>query len=242
MLIIPAIDLKEGRCVRLIKGDPNRETVYSDSPCDQAKIWEEQGAKLLHIVDLDGAFEGIPKNLSLIEDIRKSTDIDLEIGGGIRDLKTIEHYINIGIHRIIIGSAAYENRDFVKSACEAFPGKIIVGIDVVDNMVAIHGWKTITKTHLHDFGKEMKDLGVSELIITDINRDGLLTGIDPDFYRNALKETGLPIIASGGVSSILDVKKLIPLKKDGLKGIITGKAVYEKKLDIKEAIEVIHAG
>lgn len=242
MLIIPAVDIKNGRCVRLIQGDPDQETIYSDSPVEQAKIWESQGAKLIHIVDLDGAFSGMPSNLKLIEEIRNNLSVELEVGGGIRDISTVKQYIDIGINRIIIGSAAFKSREFVKEACENFPQSIIIGIDVVDNNVAIHGWKDITDTHFYDFANELKKYGASELILTDIKKDGMLTGINPDFYENALDEIKLPIIASGGISNLDDIKKLLPLKDKGLKGVITGKALYEKKIDLKEAIKVVHAG
>ncbi|GMT49158.1 MAG: 1-(5-phosphoribosyl)-5-[(5-phosphoribosylamino) methylideneamino] imidazole-4-carboxamide isomerase [bacterium] len=242
MLIIPAVDIKEGRCVRLVKGDPNQETVYSDSPVDQAKHWENEGAKLLHVVDLDGAFQGTPKNLALIQEISEALTIDIELGGGIRNMSIVEQYIEIGIKRIIIGSAAYEDKKFLKEACTAFPGSIIVGIDVLDNCIAIHGWKDVTKSHFYDFASEIKDYGVKELIITDISRDGMLSGISKDFYEEALENIKMPIIASGGVSTIDDIKKLLPLKDKGLVGVIAGKSLYENTLDLKEGLEVIHAG
>ncbi len=242
MLIIPAIDIKNGCCVRLTQGDPNQETVYSNSPVQQAKIWESKGAKLIHIVDLDGAFEGIPKNIDLIQDIRNSVKVDIEIGGGIRDIRTIEKYMEIGIQRIIVGSAAYKDKDFLKDASKRYSKQLIVGIDVMNYFVAIHGWKDITDTHLYDFAKIIKDHGIKELIVTDIKQDGMLTGINVDFYDKILENTKMKIIASGGVSQLNDVKRLIPLEKKGLKGVIIGKALYEKKLELGEALEEIHAG
>jgi len=240
--IIPAVDIKDGRCVRLVQGDPERETVYSDSPVEQAKWWESFGVELLHVVDLDGAFSGEPRNLDVIEKIKNETSIDIEVGGGIRDLQIVRQYVNIGVNRIIIGSAAIKNKDFVEEACKEFPGKIIVGIDVVDENVAIHGWKDVTDVHYYHFSAEMKKIGVSEIILTDISKDGMLGGVDVHFYEKSLEKIGLPIIASGGVSSIDDIKNLMPLSKKGLKGVITGKAIYDKKLDLKEAMKVINAG
>ena len=242
MLVIPAVDIKNGRCVRLIQGDPNQETVYSDSPVDQAKAWEDQGAKLLHIVDLDGAFEGVPKNLSLIEKMRTEITAEIELGGGIRDLETISRYKEIGIDRIIVGSAAFEDRVFLKAACEKYADSLIVGIDVVDMKVAIHGWKNVTETGFYEFVEEIKSLGVGELIVTDISRDGMLGGIDPDFYREILEKTGLKIIASGGVGTMDDLRKLKPLAEKGLRGAIVGKALYEKRIDLAQAVEEIYAG
>jgi len=242
VLVIPAVDIKNGRCVRLIQGDPNQETVYSDSPVDQAKAWEDQGAKLLHIVDLDGAFEGVPKNLSLIEKMRTEITAEIELGGGIRDLETISRYKEIGIDRIIVGSAAFEDRVFLKAACEKYADSLIVGIDVVDMKVAIHGWKNVTETGFYEFVEEIKSLGVGELIVTDISRDGMLGGIDPDFYREILEKTGLKIIASGGVGTMDDLRKLKPLAEKGLRGAIVGKALYEKRIDLAQAVEEIYAG
>jgi len=242
VLIIPAVDIKNGRCVRLIQGNPDQETVYSNSPVDQAKFWESQGAKLIHIVDLDGAFSGIPNNLSLIKEIRDAVNIDIELGGGIRDLSIANQYIQIGINRIIIGSSAFNNKDFIKKALEKYSNKIILGIDVVDGNVAIHGWKDVTDTHFYDFANEIKLYGAREIILTDIKKDGMLTGIDVNFYEKALENIKLPIIASGGISNINDIKNLIKLKNKGLKGAILGKSLYEKKIDLQEALKVANAG
>ncbi len=238
MYIIPAIDIKNGKCIRLVQGDPNKETIYSDSPVDQAKVWASYNIKRLHIVDLDGAFSGIPKNLDIIKEIRDNISVEIELGGGIRDINTIKAYLNAGIDKVIIGSAAFKNRDFLKEACQRFPDSITVGIDVVNGNVAIHGWKDITDIHFYRFGVECKEYGVKELIITDIKRDGMLSGISPSFYEKALTKIELPIIASGGLSNLDDIKALSMLESKGLIGVITGKALYENKIDLAEAIRV----
>jgi phosphoribosylformimino-5-aminoimidazole carboxamide ribotide isomerase len=235
VLIIPAIDIKNGKCVRLFKGDFDKEKVYGNSPVSQAKEWEKHGGDIIHLVDLDGALEGKPVNLGLIKEIRKSVSTPVEIGGGVRTMEIIDEYVNAGIDRIIIGSKAYKDPEFVKEACKKYHGKIIVGIDMADKKVAIHGWKDVTDTDGILFAKQMQEYGVSELIITDIAKDGTLSGISPQFYAEILDNVSIPVIASGGIGSLDDIKALAPLSDKGLIGTIIGKALYENKITIKEA-------
>ncbi len=239
MLIIPAIDIKDGKCVRLVKGDFDKKSIYNESPVDQASIWKEKGAKVIHIVDLDGALTGKPVNIEIINKIVKDVDCPIQIGGGIRNMEIIEEYIAAGVDRIIIGTQAYREPEFVREACRKFPNKILVGIDVVDGKVAVQGWKEITDVDGIEFALKMEDFGVFEFIITDINRDGMLTGINPAFYEKFLEKINIPVIASGGVCSIDDVKNLSVLSSSGLIGVIIGKALYEKRFTLEEAIGVI---
>jgi phosphoribosylformimino-5-aminoimidazole carboxamide ribotide isomerase len=236
MLIIPAIDLKEGKCVRLEQGLMDRATVYSDDPATTAKHWEAQGAELLHVVDLNGAFAGVPKNLEAIKAIRAAIKIQIEVGGGIRDMATIRTLVSIGIDRIILGTAAIENPAFVQEACAVFPGKIIVGIDAKDGMVAIKGWAEVTAVKAVDLALRMQEYGVIAIIYTDIKRDGMLTGPNIEATKALAKALHLPIIASGGVHTMKDIEDLLAVRYSGVSGVITGKAIYSGSLDLKEAI------
>jgi phosphoribosylformimino-5-aminoimidazole carboxamide ribotide isomerase len=239
MLIIPAIDLKDGKCVRLEQGLMDKATVYSDDPATTAKHWESQGAELLHVVDLDGAFAGSPKNLDAIKAIRKAVRMPIEVGGGIRDMATIDTLVSIGIDRIILGTAAIENPAFVKQACEKFPGKIIIGIDAKDGMVAIKGWAEVTKVKAVDLAKQMQECGVIAVIYTDIKRDGMLSGPNIDATKTLAESLHIPVIASGGVSTMKDIQDLMIVRYSGVSGVITGKAIYSGSLDLKEAITFI---
>ena len=236
MLIIPAIDLKEGKCVRLEQGLMNKATVYSEDPATTAKHWEEQGAELLHVVDLNGAFAGAPKNLDAIKAIRAAVKIPIEVGGGIRDIATIETLVSIGIDRIILGTAAVENPAFVREACERFPGRIIVGIDAKDGLVAIKGWAEVTKVHAIDLALQMQEYGVIAIIYTDIKRDGMLSGPNIEATKSLAKALNIPVIASGGVHTMKDIENLLTVRYSGVSGVITGKAIYSGSLDLKEAI------
>ncbi|HEX9021211.1 MAG TPA: 1-(5-phosphoribosyl)-5-[(5-phosphoribosylamino)methylideneamino]imidazole-4-carboxamide isomerase, partial [Nitrospirota bacterium] len=202
MLIIPAIDLKEGKCVRLEQGLMDRATVYSDDPATTAKHWETEGAELLHVVDLNGAFAGAPKNLGAIKAIRAAIRIPIEVGGGIRDMATIRTLVSIGIDRIILGTAAIENPAFVQEACREFPGRIIVGIDAKDGLVAIKGWAEVTRVKAVDLAVRMQDFGVIAIIYTDIKRDGMLTGPNIEATRALAEALHIPVIASGGVHTM----------------------------------------
>lgn len=239
MLIIPAIDLKDGKCVRLEQGLMNKATVYSDDPATTARHWESQGAELLHVVDLDGAFAGIPKNLDAIKAIRKAVRMPIEVGGGIRDIATIDVLISIGIDRIILGTAAIENPAFVQQACEKFPGKIIIGIDAKDGMVAIKGWAEVTKVKAVDLAKQMQESGVIAVIYTDIKRDGMLSGPNIDATKALAGSLRIPVIASGGVSTMKDIQDLMTVRYSGVSGVITGKAIYSGSLNLKEAITFV---
>jgi phosphoribosylformimino-5-aminoimidazole carboxamide ribotide isomerase len=236
MLIIPAIDLKEGKCVRLEQGLMDRATVYSDDPATTAKHWESQGAELLHVVDLDGAFAGVPKNLDAIKAIRNAVKMPIEVGGGIRDIATIHTLVSIGIDRIILGTAAIENPAFVREACQKFPGKVIVGIDAKDGMVAIKGWAEVTKVKAIDLAKQMQEYGVIAIIYTDIKRDGMLSGPNTEATRVLAKSLHIPVIASGGVSTMKDIEDLLTVRYSGVSGVITGKAIYSGSLNLREAI------
>lgn len=235
MLIIPAIDLKDGKCVRLLQGRMEDMTVYSEDPASMAKHWEEEGAELIHIVDLDGAVEGKPKNLKSIIDIRRAVTIPIEVGGGIRDMDTIKKLLSLRIDRVVIGTSAVSNPSFLKQACKRFPNQILIGIDAKDGMVAIKGWKEITKERAIDFAKALEDLGARAIIFTDIKRDGMLSGPNIESIKEFTEAINLPVIASGGVSNIEDIKELMKLP---IEGVIVGKAIYSGSLNLKEAIEL----
>jgi phosphoribosylformimino-5-aminoimidazole carboxamide ribotide isomerase len=239
MLIIPAIDLKEGKCVRLQQGLMDKATVYSDDPATTAKHWEFQGAELLHVVDLDGAFAGVPKNLDAIKAIRKAVTMSIEVGGGIRDMATIRTLVSIGINRIILGTAAIEDPAFVQEACREFPGRVIVGIDAKDGLVAIKGWAEVTKVKAVDLAKQMQDHGVIAIIYTDIKRDGMMTGPNIEATKALAEALHIPVIASGGVHTMKDIENLLTVRHAGVSGVITGKAIYSGSLDLKEAITFI---
>ncbi len=239
MLVIPAIDLKEGKCVRLEQGLMDKATVYSDDPATTAKHWGSQGAELLHVVDLNGAFAGVPKNFHSIKDIRAAVKIPIEVGGGIRDMDTIANLVSIGIDRIILGTAAIENPVFVQKASSEFPGRIIVGIDARDGMVAIKGWAEVTTVKAIDLAIQMQDYGVISIIYTDIKRDGMLSGLNIEATKALADALHIPVIASGGVHTMKDIENLLLVRYSGVSGVITGKAIYSGSLNLKEAITFI---
>jgi len=236
MIVIPAIDLKDGKCVRLEQGLMDKDTVFNDNPGAQARAWQEQGAELLHIVDLDGAFAGEPKNRSAIEDIIKSITIPAQLGGGIRDIATIEAYLSLGLSRVIIGTAAQRNPELVREACARFPGRIVVGIDAKNGMVAVQGWAEVTDITAVELARKFEDCGVAAIIYTDISRDGMLQGPNLEATRALAEAVSIPIIASGGVSSLKDIKNLMEIEAAGITGVITGKAVYTGAISLNEAI------
>ncbi|MDD2366615.1 MAG: 1-(5-phosphoribosyl)-5-[(5-phosphoribosylamino)methylideneamino]imidazole-4-carboxamide isomerase [Desulfuromonadaceae bacterium] len=238
MIVIPAIDLKEGKCVRLEQGLMNKDTIFNDNPAAQALAWQNQGAELLHIVDLDGAFAGTPKNRGTIEAILKSITIPAQLGGGIRDIATIEAYISLGLSRVIIGTAAQKNPDLVREACEKFPGKIVVGIDAKNGMVAVQGWAEVTDITAIDLAKKFEGFGVSAIIYTDISRDGMLQGPNLEATKALAEAISIPVIASGGVSSLKDIEHLMKIEASGVTGVITGKAVYTGAIKLEEAIKL----
>ncbi|MBI4825959.1 MAG: 1-(5-phosphoribosyl)-5-[(5-phosphoribosylamino)methylideneamino]imidazole-4-carboxamide isomerase [Nitrospirae bacterium] len=233
MIIIPAIDLKDGKCVRLLQGKKEEVTVYSDDPASMAKHWADQGAELLHVVDLDGAFTGVQKNLDKIVAIRKAINIPIEVGGGIRDIETIKKLIDLGIDRTIIGTSAI-NPEFIINACKKFPDKVIAGIDAKDGKVALKGWVEVTGLDALTFAKQMESNGVAGIIYTDISRDGMLTGPNIDAMAKMAENVHIPVIASGGVSKLADIGSLANIKN--LWGVITGKALYEGTMKLDEAI------
>ncbi len=239
MIIIPAIDLKEGECVRLRQGIMEDNIVYSDNPVEVAKKWEHMGADIIHVVDLDGAIAGKPVNQKIIKEITESVDIRIQVGGGIRDLKTVEEYINIGVYRIVLGTIAIKNPLLVEDACNSYPGQIAVGIDAKDGMVAINGWTEKTEEKATDFATELEDLGVSVIIYTDISRDGMLTGPNISAVKEMAMSLSIPIIASGGVSSLDDLVALHALEDLGVEGAIVGKALYTGDIDLKKALQII---
>jgi phosphoribosylformimino-5-aminoimidazole carboxamide ribotide isomerase len=239
MIIIPAIDLKEGRCVRLKQGIMEESTVYSEDPVDVAKRWEHMGADLIHVVDLDGAMAGKPVNQQCIKEITESVEIRIQVGGGIRDLKTVEEYMNIGVFRIVLGTVAIKNPLLVEDACNSFPGQIAAGIDAKEGMVAINGWTEKTEEKAIDFATELEDLGVSVIIYTDISRDGMLTGPNISATKEMAMSLSIPLIASGGVSSMDDLIALHALEDCGVEGAIVGKALYTGDVDLRKAIKLV---
>lgn len=236
MIVIPAIDLKDGQCVRLEQGLMERDTVFCDSPAEQALTWQNQGAELLHLVDLNGAFAGEPKNRSSIEEIVRSVSIPTQLGGGIRDIQTIEAYLSLGISRVILGTAAQRNPELVKEACRLFPGRIVVGIDAKDGLVAVQGWAEVTDISARELAKKFEGFGVAAVIYTDISRDGMLIGPNIDATRALAEAVAIPIIASGGVSKMADIEALMAIEESGVVGVITGKAIYTGAIRLADAI------
>ncbi|WP_225781206.1 1-(5-phosphoribosyl)-5-[(5-phosphoribosylamino)methylideneamino]imidazole-4-carboxamide isomerase [Xenophilus sp. Marseille-Q4582] len=237
MLLIPAIDLKDGHCVRLKQGDMDQSTVFSDDPAAMARQWVDQGARRLHLVDLNGAFAGKPQNHAAIKAILREVgeDIPVQLGGGIRDLDTIERYIDDGLRYVIIGTAAVKNPGFLKDACAAFGGHIIVGLDAKDGKVATDGWSKLTGHEVVDLGKKFEDYGVESIIYTDIGRDGMLSGINIDATVKLAQSLSIPVIASGGLSNIADIEQLCAVEKEGVEGVICGRAIYSGDLDFAAA-------
>jgi phosphoribosylformimino-5-aminoimidazole carboxamide ribotide isomerase len=242
MIVIPAIDLKEGRCVRLEQGLMEKDTVFSDNPAEQALKWQAQGAQLLHLVDLDGAFAGVPKNRAAIEAIMRELSIPAQLGGGIRDLATIEAYLSLGLSRVIIGTAAQRQPELVAEACRLFPGRIVVGIDAKDGMVAVQGWAEVTGVRAIDLAQRLAGDGVAAIIYTDINRDGMMQGPNIEATRQLAEAIDIPVIASGGVSSLRDIENLLAIEASGVSGVITGKAIYTGALDLRTAIALTGRG
>ena len=238
MLIIPAIDLKDGRCVRLKQGDMSSATVFSDDPVAMAKHWAGQGAKRLHIVDLNGAIAGRPKNEKVIRSMIAAVGdkVPIQLGGGIRDLDAIESYLDAGVTYVIIGTAAVKNPGFLSDACYAFPGHVIAGLDAKDGKVAVEGWSKMTGHDVADLAKKYEEYGIEALIYTDIGRDGMLNGINIDATLKLAQQLKTPIIASGGLNSLNDVEAICQqLVPEGVIGAIAGRALYEGKLDLQKA-------
>ncbi|OGS47387.1 MAG: 1-(5-phosphoribosyl)-5-[(5-phosphoribosylamino)methylideneamino]imidazole-4-carboxamide isomerase [Elusimicrobia bacterium RIFOXYD2_FULL_34_15] len=237
MLIIPAIDIRGGNCVMLTQGKLEAETVYSKDPAFIAKMFQAKGAKRIHIVDLDGAFSGSPQNIAVIEKIRQAVTVEIEFGGGVRKIETIEKMLNIGIDKIIIGTVAVFNPDVVKEAVKKFKDKIIIAIDVFDDKIAIGGWKEVTQYNALEFAKNMKEIGITEIITTDVMRDGMMEGPNIEGIKRICK-SGVSVIASGGVSRLEDVEKIASLEKLGVSGMIIGKALYNDSIKLEDAIKI----
>lgn len=235
MLLIPAIDLKDGRCVRLRQGRMDDETIFSDDPVEIAGRWVEAGARRLHLVDLNGAFAGEPVNGGVISAIaEKYPELPIQVGGGIRDEATIQAYLDAGVDFAIIGTQAVKEPEFVARACQAFPGHVIVGLDAKDGMVAIDGWATITEHHVLDLARRFEQDGVSAIVYTDIGRDGMLSGVNVEATAALAEAIDIPVIASGGITNIEDIRALCGAESSGIMGAITGRAIYEGTLDFAE--------
>lgn len=237
MLLIPAIDLKDGHCVRLQQGDMARATTFSEDPAAMARHWVKQGARRLHLVDLNGAFAGKPQNYAAVKSILKEVgeEIPVQLGGGIRDLDTIEKYIDGGLRYVIIGTAAVKNPGFLQDACTAFGGHVIVGLDAKDGKVATDGWSKLTGHEVADLARKFEDWGVEAIVYTDIGRDGMLTGINVDATVKLAQVLHIPVIASGGLSSLADIEKLCAVEDEGIEGVICGRAIYSGELDFMAA-------
>ncbi len=239
MILFPAIDLKDGQCVRLKLGDMAQATVFNDDPADQARRFAAQGFSYLHIVDLNGAFAGKPVNGAAVEAILAAIDMPVQLGGGIRDLATIEAWLAKGVHRVILGTVAVRDSDLVREACKKFPGRVAVGIDARDGKVAVEGWVEASELTAIDLARQFEDAGVAVIIFTDIGRDGVLKGLNLAATAELARAVTIPVIASGGLASIDDVRALLRPEHAMLEGAITGRALYDGRLDAAEALALI---
>lgn len=238
MIIYPAIDIRGGRCVRLTEGRFDAETVFADDPAEMALKWAGMGAEFLHLVDLDGALAGEGKNVPVIERILQSVNIPVQLGGGIRNLETIEKLLSLGVNRLILGSAAVKNPQLVEEACKKYPGHIAVGIDAKNGEVAIEGWGQGSGVAATELAKKMAAYGVETIIYTDISRDGMLSGVNVEATAALARACGVPIIASGGVASLEDIRRVKAVESDGVQGCIIGKAIYTGAVDLKAALDL----
>lgn len=238
MLLIPAIDLREGKCVRLVEGRLEQETVYSDDPAAMAVLWQTQGARMLHVVDLDGAFAGAPKNLDVLREILAAVKIPVQVGGGIRSMETIENLLEMGVTRVILGTVAILDPELVSEACKRYGEAILVGIDGRNGQVAIEGWGLTVEKGTIELALDMKSLGVKRIVFTDIRRDGRLKGPNLEATGQLAKETGLKVVASGGVSTLNDLRSLRDMENLGVDAVIMGKALYSGAIDLGEALAV----
>ena len=239
MILFPAIDLKDGQCVRLLRGDMGQATVFNDDPASQAKSFFTQGFEYLHLVDLNGAVEGEPVNSSAVEAILKEVPLPVQLGGGIRDMQTIEHWLGKGVKRVILGTAALENPELVRTACKKYPGQIVVSIDARNGMVASHGWVQTTNVKAMDVALAVEEAGVAAIVFTDIERDGALSGVNLDATVDLAWALKTPVIASGGVASIADLRALLKEEDAGIEGAISGRALYDGRLDPQEALALL---
>jgi phosphoribosylformimino-5-aminoimidazole carboxamide ribotide isomerase len=236
MLILPAIDLKGGKCVRLFQGDMSTAKEYSNAPEAVALQWQSQGAKMIHVVDLDGAMVGEPRNLGAISRILQVLDVPIELGGGIRSREIVEDYLQLGVYKVILGTAACENRDILRQACREFPGRVAVGIDARGGAVAVRGWQEVTEVDAVHLARELEDAGVSHLIYTDISRDGALSGPNLEATGHLAESVNIPVVLSGGMHSQEDLKAAAGLEEKGVRGVILGRSIYEGTIDLAEAI------
>ncbi|MBZ4688495.1 MAG: phosphoribosylformimino-5-aminoimidazole carboxamide ribotide isomerase [Clostridia bacterium] len=239
MLLLPAIDIREGQCVRLYQGRKEETTVYSEEPVAVAKLWERMGAPMLHVVDLDAAFSGSPQNLGVIKEITESVSVPVQVGGGIRSMETIEEVLSMGVKRVILGTIAINNQKLVEEAVKEFGEGIVVGIDSKNGYVAVEGWEATTHKGALQLAREMEDIGVKRIVFTDTTRDGTLQGPNLEFTRELAEKTSLKVIASGGISSMDDIKRLLSIKKYGIEGAIIGKALYTGNIKLDEALQLL---
>lgn len=238
MIIIPAIDIKDGKCVRLAQGKFDRVTTYGDDPVQMAETWMKKGAERIHVVDLDGSVAGLPRNANIILNIAKNIDVPVQVGGGIRNMETIEYYLDNGISGVILGTAALQNEELVRESCRAFPGKIILGIDALNGNVAVRGWTETSEKKAIDLAKHYEDYHVKAIVYTDIERDGMETGVNIKATKELAKAVSIPVIASGGVASIADVEKLLAIDDCKFYGVIIGRALYTGAISLEKAIEM----
>jgi len=238
MVIIPAVDIKDGRCVRLFQGAMDKETVYFEKPLDAARHWAEQGAEWVHLVDLNGAVEGRPVHTAEVKAICRRTDLMVELGGGLRTIEAVEAALDLGVSRVVIGTAAYENQHFLRLVCEKFPGKIIVGIDARGGNVAIKGWRETTASDAVAVARRCEVDGAARIIYTDISRDGTRAGVNISETRKIARALSIPVIASGGVATLDDIRALLPLANDGVEGAIVGQALYNGSFSYRDARSV----
>lgn len=238
MLIIPAIDIKDGRCVRLFQGEMDKETVYFDRPIDAARHWAEEGATFVHVVDLNGALEGRPVHTREVAAICKETGLSVELGGGLRSARSVEEALALGVSRVVVGTAAYDNQPFLRAVCKQFPEMIVVGIDARQGKVAVKGWKETTSMDAVELAKRCAADGASRIIYTDISRDGTREGVNVEETRKLAESVNIPVIASGGVATLQDIRSLLPLEKAGVEGVIIGRALYNGSFSFKEAVRL----
>ena len=239
MILIPAIDLKDGRCVRLKQGDMSKSTVFSEDPVSAARKWKSLGCERLHLVDLNGAFAGEPVNGAVVEQITSEIDdVPIQVGGGIRSLQTIEYYLEAGAAHVILGTKAVTDFDFVTKACGVFPGKISIGLDARDGRLATDGWSNTSDLLATEYAKKLSDVGVSEIIYTDIARDGMMQGVNIEATLSVARASDIPVIASGGIRDLSDIQNLLKVAKEGILGAVTGRAIYEGTLDFQRAHEL----
>jgi phosphoribosylformimino-5-aminoimidazole carboxamide ribotide isomerase len=239
VIIIPAIDIKDGRCVRLFQGEMDKETIYFESPLDAARHWAAEGASFIHIVDLNGAVEGRPVHTREVEAICRDTTLTVELGGGLRSVEAVKAALDLGVNRVVIGTAAYENAELLRSLCAKFPKQIVVGIDARSGKVAVKGWKETTPMGAVELAKRCEADGASRIIYTDISRDGTREGVNIDETLKLARAVSISIIASGGVATLEDLRRLLPLEKEGVEGVVVGRALYAGAFSLKEATKLV---